>query len=100
MSEPKPGHPDYLNPRPACRGGCGFRVVKERRDMKGGRRLDFQHGYCKACWDDRWRRDAAAPPPPPPLTDSQQAVLALLEHEIADDAERRAFASALGIGEP
>jgi hypothetical protein len=67
--------------------------------LKGGRRRAYHAGYCQACWDGRTQKRAAEIDRS--LTPEQHAVLALLETEVADEAERRHFAEQLGlVGEP
>jgi hypothetical protein len=67
--------------------------------LKGGRRRNYHAGYCQDCW-------TSAPPAcpnerHPTLPGAAIAVLAMLDTKIADDAERRDFAQALGlVGEP
>lgn len=87
---------------PHCKGGCGNRLVgadEPNTKLKGGRRRLYVGGYCEACW--RERVDARLPPSTNVLSPEQLTVLELLGTKIADEAERRDFAEALGlVGEP
>lgn len=67
--------------------------------LKGGRRRNHEAGYCVECYGNRMRsrteRIATT------LTPEQEVVLTMLDTKIADDAERRDLALALGlVGEP